>query len=120
MVARYRHPPTRTATRCSCSERSGGAGWSFLPQIRHETLVLCGDDDPLIPIENAQLLARRIPNARLEIVEGAGHLFLWDDVENVAELIDGFVNAWSGGDERPATKAFGAGDLGGSQAVAIA
>ena len=98
----------------------GWSSWSFLPQIRHETLVLCGDDDPLIPIENAQLLARRIPNARLEIVEGAGHLFLWDDVENVAELIDGFVNAWSDGDERPATNAFGAVDLGGSQAVAIA
>ena len=92
----------------------------YLPQIRHETLVVCGDDDPLIPIENAELLATRIPNARLEIVEGAGHLFLWDDVDNVAPLIERFVNAWSDGDETPAAKARGAVDPGRAQAVTTA
>ena len=74
----------------------GAAGWTSLPfldRIRHETLVINGDDDPLVPIANAQLLARRIPRATLEIVERAGHLFLLDDAANLAPRIGRFVDA---------------------------
>jgi len=74
----------------------GAAGWTSLPfleRIRHETLVINGDDDPLVPVANAQMLAQRIPRARLEIVEQAGHLFLLDDAANLAPRIGRFVNA---------------------------
>jgi pimeloyl-ACP methyl ester carboxylesterase len=74
----------------------GAVGWSSLPflsRIPHETLVVSGDDDPLIPVENARLLATQIPNARLEIVEDAGHLLLWDDPQNLGQRINRFVNA---------------------------
>ena len=40
-------------------------------------------------------LAERIPNATLEIVEGAGHLFLWDDAENLGRRIDKFLGRTS-------------------------
>ena len=73
----------------------GAAGWTSLPflgRIRHETLVINGDDDPLVPVANAQLLAQRIPRATLEIVEQAGHLFLWDDAGNLAPRIGRFVD----------------------------
>ncbi len=76
----------------------GATGWSslhFLDRIPHETLVISGDDDPLVPVVNAQLLARRIPRARLEIVERAGHLFLLDDAANLAPRIGQFVDARS-------------------------
>lgn len=76
----------------------GAAGWSslhFLGRIPHETLVINGDDDPLVPIANAELLAERIPRARLEIVEHAGHLFLLDDATNLAPRIGQFVDATS-------------------------
>jgi poly(3-hydroxyalkanoate) depolymerase len=72
----------------------GGYGWSswrFLPDIRHETLVVCGDDDPLVPLVNARMLATRIPRATLEVVERAGHLLLWDEPERVAPQIGQFV-----------------------------
>ena len=71
------------------------AGWSSLPyldRIPHQTLVICGDDDPLVPIGNAALLADRIPNAQLEIIEEAGHLFLWDDAENLGRRIGRFID----------------------------
>jgi pimeloyl-ACP methyl ester carboxylesterase len=74
----------------------GAMWWSsagFLERIPHETLVISGDDDPLIPLENARMLARRIPRATLEIVERAGHLFLWDDPEHLATRIRRFVDA---------------------------
>lgn len=69
----------------------GWSSWSFLPHIRHETLVVCGDDDPLVPLVNARMLADRIPRATLEVVERAGHLVLWDEPERVAPQIGQFV-----------------------------
>lgn len=74
----------------------GAMWWSscgFLERISHETLVISGDDDPLIPLENARMLARRIPRATLEVVERAGHLFLWDDPAHLAARIRRFVDA---------------------------
>lgn len=73
----------------------GGMGWSsfgFLQEIPHETLVILGDDDPLVPVANGRMLAERIPRAQLEIVERAGHLLLWDEPERVAPRIHQFVN----------------------------
>ena len=40
------------------------AGWTSLPwlhQIASPTLVICGDDDPIVPVVNGRVLARRIP-----------------------------------------------------------
>jgi pimeloyl-ACP methyl ester carboxylesterase len=73
----------------------GGMGWSslsFLPQIPHETLVICGGDDPLVPVANGRMLAERIPRAELTVVERAGHLFLWDEPERAAPRIARFVS----------------------------
>ena len=73
----------------------GANGWSSLPflsAIPHETLVITGDDDPLVPVENARILADRIPRARLKIVKRAGHLLLWDDAPNVAARVRSFIN----------------------------
>lgn len=44
-----------------------------LPRIAAPTLVIHGQDDPLIPVAAARDLARRIPGARLEILPGWGH-----------------------------------------------
>jgi pimeloyl-ACP methyl ester carboxylesterase len=38
------------------------------------TLVLCGREDRLCPVERHELMASLMPNAELEIIEGAGHL----------------------------------------------
>jgi proline iminopeptidase len=51
-------------------------GWSVmdrLGQIRVPTLVIAGHDDFLFPPESQALLAAGIPNARLRIIERAGH-----------------------------------------------
>ena len=55
-----------------------GAGWTslaFLPFLRQQTLVLTGDDDPLIPPLNGRLLAALIRHAHLHVYPG-GHLEL--------------------------------------------
>lgn len=49
--------------------------WSMLHYIEHDTLLLHGDADRLIHPDNSRRLAARIPGARLEWLEGAGHDF---------------------------------------------
>jgi len=89
--ARRRLPPTAHGYAMQLLGGLGWSSWRFLPNIPHETLVLCGDDDPLVPIANAKMLAERIPHAKLSIIERAGHLLLWDEPERVAPQIGRFV-----------------------------
>ncbi len=69
------------------------AGWTSLPwlwTIRQPTLILAGDDDPLVPLVNAQLMNRLIPNSRLEVLND-GHMFLVTKAKECAELMEGFL-----------------------------
>jgi poly(3-hydroxyoctanoate) depolymerase len=91
--------------RAAAFRLSALAGWTSLhrlPSIRHETLVLCGDDDPVTPHVNHRLMARLIPSARLHVVEGGGHLVLLDSAHKVGPLITAFLR---GGHERMELKA---------------
>lgn len=45
-----------------------------LPAIAVPTAVLVGEKDTLTPVDAAETLANAIPDARLEIVAGAGHI----------------------------------------------
>jgi poly(3-hydroxyoctanoate) depolymerase len=70
------------------------AGWSSIPwlrRLRPRTLVLVGDDDPIVRLANGQILAALIPDARLEVVRGGGHLFMLDEAEGMAALVDAFL-----------------------------
>ena len=90
--ARRSHPPSADGYMLQLLGIFGWSSWHFLPFIPHETLVINGDDDPLVPVANAEMLAERIQNATLEIVPGAGHLLLWDDAENLGRRISSFLN----------------------------
>lgn len=61
--------------------------WDRLPFLRHDTLVVTGDADRLIPSENSMLLAKRIPRARLHTLRGAGHDFPTERPEETARLV---------------------------------
>lgn len=70
------------------------AGWSSLPclrLLRQPTLVLAGDDDPIIPLTNAKVMARLIPRARLHVYHG-GHLAVLTDSAQLAPVIDEFLS----------------------------
>jgi poly(3-hydroxyoctanoate) depolymerase len=45
-----------------------------------------------VPLRNARLLAGRLPYARLEVVQGGGHLFLLDEPESVTGAIGAFLD----------------------------
>ncbi len=72
------------------------AGWTSLPWLRtlpQPTLVLAGDDDPIVPIVNGRILAGRIPQARLQVISGGGHLFILERPAEVAELVARFLHS---------------------------
>jgi pimeloyl-ACP methyl ester carboxylesterase len=58
-----------------------------LPEITAPTLVIHGTEDKMIPVANGRLIASLIPGAHLEILDGVGHLFWWEQPEHSAELI---------------------------------
>ena len=49
-----------------------------LPSIEPPTLVLHGTLDQILPVQNGHLIAELIPDSRLEIFDGVGHLFFWE------------------------------------------
>ncbi|HET6471774.1 MAG TPA: poly(3-hydroxyalkanoate) depolymerase [Pseudomonadales bacterium] len=68
-------------------------GWTsvhWLHSLPQPTLVMAGSDDPIVPLVNARLLARLIPNARLEIFD-CGHLFLLTRIEQSVATIESFL-----------------------------
>jgi pimeloyl-ACP methyl ester carboxylesterase len=58
-----------------------------LRTLRAPTLVLHGERDELLPVANAELLAAALPEARLELLAGAGHFFAWEQPARTAQLV---------------------------------
>lgn len=58
-----------------------------LQDIAAPTLVAHGTEDEMLPVSNAYAIAERVPDARLEIFDGVGHLFFWEEPERSAELV---------------------------------
>lgn len=68
--------------------------WSslfWLHTVRHPTLVMGGEEDPLAPVQNSQLIAARMPNARLYVARRGGHLFPFDTAEETAVVVRRFL-----------------------------
>ena len=63
------------------------------PNIAVPTLVVWGDDDRVVPIENGRRLAREIPGARFEIVPDCGHVPQEERPRQMHALLRGFLTA---------------------------
>jgi poly(3-hydroxyoctanoate) depolymerase len=93
LVHRWHFRPPRDL-RAYAFRLAGTVGWTSLPwlrRLRTPTLLVHGDDDPIAPLVNARLLARLIPDARLHVVRGGGHLLLLDSAADVAPVISAYL-----------------------------
>jgi 3-oxoadipate enol-lactonase len=61
--------------------------YTRLPEIELPTLVVHGTLDQMLPVQNGHMIAGLIPDSRLEILDGIGHLFFWEQPERSAELV---------------------------------
>jgi len=67
--------------------------YSRLSTIYQITLVIDGNKDIDVPIANAHMLAHRIPSAQLEIFQHAGHAFLFQYPNRVADRVNAFLQS---------------------------
>jgi len=88
--------------RCGCiwnsrgflNQLTGILFWSSylrLPRIKVPTLVVHGDRDRLVPQENGQVVATRIPGAEFRLVPRAGHILTTDQPEVCSEIMLEFL-----------------------------
>jgi len=83
----------RTHQRGYAHQLVATTGWTSLPvlrMVRARTLVVAGDDDPIIPRANAAVLARGIPDARVHRHPG-GHLAIVTEAEELAAVVEEFL-----------------------------
>jgi pimeloyl-ACP methyl ester carboxylesterase len=59
--------------------------------ITAPTLIIWGERDELLPLQDGYLLAAAIPGSRLIVYEETGHLVLWEQPERVATDLTDFV-----------------------------
>lgn len=62
-----------------------------LKNVTAPTLILFGEHDKVVPPGNAELLAREIPDSRIEVLEDAGHFFPMEVPERAVEVVAGFL-----------------------------
>ena len=66
--------------------------YSRLSAIRVPTLVIHGESDRLVPSANGQLIAERIPGARLVVLPQASHIFTTDQPDAALDAILDFLS----------------------------
>jgi pimeloyl-ACP methyl ester carboxylesterase len=84
-----------------CREMSFRVAWKpymysdslpwLLRGVRSKTLIVRGDADRIVPASAAALYAERLPNARSEVIAGAGHLIEMEQPTALARLIASFI-----------------------------
>lgn len=92
-AARVEDPPSLGGY---CLQLMAAWSWSSLPWLTglgHPTLVITGAQDRLIPAVNSELIASRLPCARLVRIEGWGHYVLLDRRSGAGAAIAGFLQA---------------------------
>jgi pimeloyl-ACP methyl ester carboxylesterase len=65
----------------------------LLPGIGCPTLVLCGRQDPLTPLEGHEEMARAIAGANLRVIEDCGHLSTLEQPDEVNEALRTWLSA---------------------------
>ena len=89
---RLANPPDSVGWAAQAAAAQSFAGFDRLGEIAAPTLVLHGTEDQVVDVRNAALLGESIPDARVELIEGTGHLFFWEAPERTARLVGEFLS----------------------------
>jgi pimeloyl-ACP methyl ester carboxylesterase len=88
---RLEFPPDPSGWQAQAAAGAAHDAFSRLQEIRSPTLILHGTDDGVVDQRNAAILEGAIPNARLLLFPGAGHLFFWEEPERFVEAVRDFL-----------------------------
>jgi 3-oxoadipate enol-lactonase len=84
-------PEHRLGGRRQWEAMVGWDAYDRLPGIAIPTLVLHGTEDRVIAPANAEILAARIPGARIVWLEGAGHVYTWEQPARADAAVVDFI-----------------------------
>jgi 3-oxoadipate enol-lactonase len=74
------------------AQAAAGLGFAGVDgAITVPTLLVTGTEDNVVDPRNSDVLAERIPGAELERIEGAGHLFFWEQPDAFVRILEGFL-----------------------------
>lgn len=62
----------------------------YLHRIKAPTLIIWGDEDKIVPLPHSELWKQALPNAKVQIFKGAGHLVL-DEKPEAANAVAAFA-----------------------------
>ena len=62
-------------------------------KLAGQRILITGREDAVIPAKNSEVLREHIPDARLEVIPGAGHLFFAERPEPTLAVIERFLLA---------------------------
>jgi pimeloyl-ACP methyl ester carboxylesterase len=86
------HPAPLFAQVHQSSATAGFDSESELKKITSPTLILQGDSDFTILPKNAELLAEKIPNSKLQFIEGAAHFVIIEKYEEFNNAVMSFID----------------------------
>lgn len=84
------HYPEGTARQMAAVVASGSRV-EQLKTIKVPTLVIHGNDDPLVPVDGGIDTAKHIEGAKLELIDGYGHDLPLQLLPRFAEMVDSFI-----------------------------
>lgn len=64
-----------------------------LTKLPHETLIVWGREDRVLPMDNGMILFRQIPNAQLHILPKCGHWVMWEQPDAFNRIATSFFGA---------------------------
>jgi pimeloyl-ACP methyl ester carboxylesterase len=61
--------------------------WSLIQRTSHPTAIITGDRDPLVPLQQARLMADLLPNARMLVIPRAKHGIMLEQAQEFRDLV---------------------------------
>jgi 3-oxoadipate enol-lactonase len=92
IARRLEFPPPASTLRTQMAAGLLHDCFGALGRIAAPTLIVHGDEDRMVPLRNAELMADRIPGARLTVLRGVGHLYPTEE-RSIDESIAAFLAA---------------------------
>jgi pimeloyl-ACP methyl ester carboxylesterase len=91
MVKIMKHPAPLHGAMNQALAIMGHDAYECLPEIKAPTLVIQGDADRLVPVENSRILVSRIPRAELVILKNTGHSFTIEAADESHRIVLDFL-----------------------------
>ncbi len=89
VARRMANPPDPAGWQAQAAAGMGFQGVEA--EITAPTLIVAGTADNVVDYRNADLLAARIPGSRVELLEGCGHLFFWEQPNESVRILERFL-----------------------------